>query len=135
MAQRVERSLCASAADHVFPSSFSVRSALYDMAQLRFAKTSKLGSNWYVRSDGTRSYFFTVDELCTLLRDAGFEILESTCVKKNVVNRKEKSEMSRRFVQVRARAVDRKVDIPQAEPVAIASSSDPAQAHTSDPQP
>lgn len=75
------------------------------MAQLRFAKSSKLGSNWYVRSDGTRSYFFTVDEMCAMVAQAGFEVIEATCVRKVVVNRKEKSEMSRRFVQVRARAV------------------------------
>lgn len=76
----------------------------YDLAQLRFAKTSKLGSSWYVRSDGTRSYFFTLPRLCAMLTAAGFDILDASCVKKTVINRKEQSEMSRRFVQVRARA-------------------------------
>lgn len=77
---------------------------MYDLAQLRFAKTSKLGPSWYVRQDGTRSYFFTLAELSDLLVGAGFEILEAQTVRKLVVNRKEKSEMSRRFVQFRARA-------------------------------
>jgi hypothetical protein len=80
----------------------------------RCVQTSKLGPSWYVRQDGTRSYFFTVEELRGLLVEAGFEILEAQTVKKLVVNRKEKAEMSRRFVQIRARAISTSTEAPAA---------------------
>ena len=35
----------------------------YDEAQLRFKKGSKLSDNFYVRQDGTCSYFFTLEQL------------------------------------------------------------------------
>lgn len=76
----------------------------YDLAQLRFAPTSKLGPQWYVRQDGTRSYFFHLAEIVAMLERAGFEVMEAKVVCKLVRNRKERSEMHRRFVQVRARA-------------------------------
>ena len=76
----------------------------YDLAQLRFAPTSKLGPQWYVRQDGTRSYFFHLAEIRGMMERVGFEVVEAKVVCKIVRNRKEGSEMKRRFVQVRARA-------------------------------
>ena len=48
----------------------------YDEAQLRFAKGSKLGENFYVRQDGTCAYFFSVEELTALATAAGLETEE-----------------------------------------------------------
>ncbi|XP_024651352.2 tRNA N(3)-cytidine methyltransferase METTL6 isoform X9 [Macaca nemestrina] len=46
---------------------------LYDHAMLRFKAGSKLGENFYVRQDGTRSYFFTDEFLAQLFMDTGYE--------------------------------------------------------------
>nr|KAF6420766.1 methyltransferase like 6 [Molossus molossus] len=46
---------------------------LYDHAMLRFKAGSKLGENFYVRQDGTRSYFFTDEFLAQLFVDTGYE--------------------------------------------------------------
>jgi methyltransferase-like protein 6 len=61
---------------------------LYDHAQLRFGPGSKLDENFYVRGDGTRAYFFTLEELETLFGNAGFRILENDYILRQDVNRK-----------------------------------------------
>ena len=78
--------------------------AVYDCSQLRFASSSVLGERLYVRADGTRSYFFVLSELEQLLAECGYEVLSARVVERQVENRKDKVEMRRRFVQVRARA-------------------------------
>ena len=45
----------------------------FDEAQLRFKKTSKIEENFYVRQDGTCSYFFELEETNAWFREAGFE--------------------------------------------------------------
>ena len=77
----------------------------YDMAQLRFEKSSKRQANrisedFYVRGDGTRAKFFTENELRQIwekddLFDAG-EIVNHT---KLFVNRKTNVEMRRIWIQ------------------------------------
>ncbi|KAJ4719708.1 Methyltransferase-like protein [Melia azedarach] len=56
---------------------------LYDMTMLRFKPEQRVGLREYMRADGTRSYFFTVDTVRNLFVNAGFiEVaLEYCCVK------------------------------------------------------
>ncbi|KAL4719062.1 hypothetical protein ACJJTC_015401 [Scirpophaga incertulas] len=71
----------------------------YDMAQLRFKPGHKIADNFYMRQDGTRTYYFTEEELCKLFTDAGFEILMNTYVQRRTVNFKEGVDVPRIFVQ------------------------------------
>jgi SAM-dependent methyltransferase len=40
----------------------------YDEAQLRFSKGHRLGEHFYVKGDGTRVYYFTTEDVQTLMR-------------------------------------------------------------------
>ncbi|XP_046643552.1 tRNA N(3)-methylcytidine methyltransferase METTL6-like isoform X1 [Daphnia pulicaria] len=72
---------------------------LYDMAQLRFGRGNKIGDNFYVRQDGTRSYFFSVERLTNLVADAGFDVSSCHYVNRRTVNKKEGVDEPRVFVQ------------------------------------
>ncbi|GAB2287443.1 hypothetical protein Dimus_021820 [Dionaea muscipula] len=56
---------------------------LYDMTMLRFYPEKKVGFREYMRSDGTRSYFFSLDLVRDLFVGAGFAELQLDycCVK------------------------------------------------------
>ncbi|KAJ0180884.1 hypothetical protein K1T71_002969 [Dendrolimus kikuchii] len=71
----------------------------YDMAQLRFKPGHKIADNFYMRQDGTRSYYFTEEELADLFTKAGFEILMNSYVQRRTVNFKEGIDVPRIFVQ------------------------------------
>uniref|UniRef100_A0A2K6F385 Methyltransferase 6, tRNA N3-cytidine n=1 Tax=Propithecus coquereli TaxID=379532 RepID=A0A2K6F385_PROCO len=72
---------------------------LYDHAMLRFKASSKLGENFYVRQDGTRSYFFTDEFLAQLFMDTGYEEVVNEYVFRETVNKKEGLCVSRVFLQ------------------------------------
>lgn len=64
---------------------------LYDMTMLRFQPEKRVGFREYVRNDGTRSYFFSLDVLRDLFLGAGFIELElDYCCIKSVNRRKGK---------------------------------------------
>uniref|UniRef100_A0A8C6FSM9 Methyltransferase 6, tRNA N3-cytidine n=1 Tax=Moschus moschiferus TaxID=68415 RepID=A0A8C6FSM9_MOSMO len=76
---------------------------LYDHAMLRFKAGSKLGENFYVRQDGTRSYFFTDEFLARLFLDTGYEEEVNEYVFRETVNKKEGLCVPRVFLQSKFR--------------------------------
>ncbi|XP_068640259.1 uncharacterized protein [Aristolochia californica] len=71
---------------------------LYDMTMLRFEPKKRLGFREYMRADGTRSYFFSLNTVRDLFLSAGFiELeLEYCCIKS--VNRRTGKHMRRVWV-------------------------------------
>ncbi|XP_019891719.1 tRNA N(3)-methylcytidine methyltransferase METTL6 [Musca domestica] len=71
----------------------------YDMAQLRFKSGHKISDNFYMRQDGTRSYYFAEQELSNLFRENGFEIMANSYVHRRTLNVKEGIDVPRIFLQ------------------------------------
>lgn len=71
---------------------------LYDMTMLRFEPDQKMGYREYMRSEGTRSYFFSLDSARNLFKGVGFIELELDycCIKS--VNRRNGKTMRRVWV-------------------------------------
>lgn len=72
---------------------------LYDMAQLRFKPGHKIAENFYMRQDGTRSYYFAEKEVSELFRQAGFTVLVNSYIHRRTINPKENIDVPRIFVQ------------------------------------
>lgn len=72
---------------------------LNDHAMVRFSKGHKLADNFYVRQDGTRAFFFTIEFLAKLFGDAGFEVSSNEYIFRETVNKKEGLCVPRVFVQ------------------------------------
>ncbi|XP_070768509.1 tRNA N(3)-methylcytidine methyltransferase METTL6 isoform X1 [Enoplosus armatus] len=72
---------------------------LHDHAMLRFKAGSKLGENFYVRQDGTRSYFFSKELLAELFADTGLQPVANDYVLRETVNKKEGLCVPRVFLQ------------------------------------
>ncbi|KAG0150977.1 hypothetical protein CROQUDRAFT_720179 [Cronartium quercuum f. sp. fusiforme G11] len=88
--------------------------ALHDAAQLRFhqrpsASYSSIpallsnNSSFYKRSDGTFSYFFSLNEVKDLFSFPILDCIECDINQRQTLNRKEGLEISRKFVQARFR--------------------------------
>ncbi|XP_046992629.1 tRNA N(3)-methylcytidine methyltransferase METTL6 [Schistocerca americana] len=78
---------------------------LYDMAQLRFKPGNKIAENFYMRQDGTRSYYFSVEEVHQLVKDAGFQVTTNSYIHRRTVNKKEEIDVPRIFIQGKFRKV------------------------------
>ncbi|CAL7939853.1 unnamed protein product [Xylocopa violacea] len=72
---------------------------LYDMAQLRFKPGHKISENFYMRQDGTRTYYFSVEEISNLFESVGFKTLACDYIQRRTINLKENIDVPRIFVQ------------------------------------
>lgn len=75
----------------------------YDMAQIRFKAGNKIADNFYVRQDGTRSYYFVIDELNRMAHECGFEVIVNEYIHRKTINIKENVDKDRIFVQCKLR--------------------------------
>jgi hypothetical protein len=77
--------------------------ALYDLAQLRFAKkkTNKVADSLYFRKDKTLAFYFKKEEIEELFIKNGFEILESKLICRLIENRKDNKKMHRLWLQIK----------------------------------
>ncbi|XP_060705922.1 tRNA N(3)-methylcytidine methyltransferase METTL6-like isoform X3 [Hemiscyllium ocellatum] len=80
---------------------------LYDHTMLRFKNGHKLGPNFYVRQDGTRSFFFSDEYVAQLLTAAGYEVHVNEYVFRETVNKKEGLCVPRVFLQCKFKKPDR----------------------------
>lgn len=69
----------------------------YDLAQLRFKPGRRLSENFYRRGDGTRVYFFTLEEMASIF--SKFEIILNDSDNRLIVNRKRELKMFRCWQQ------------------------------------
>jgi methyltransferase-like protein 6 len=74
-----------------------------DLAQERFegkvAANQKLSENFYVRHDGTRAYYFTIEDLVALFAEEGMEMREVFIHQRTITNRADSLDMNRRWIQ------------------------------------
>ncbi|KAF2361199.1 S-adenosyl-L-methionine-dependent methyltransferase [Trinorchestia longiramus] len=63
--------------------------AVNDMAMIRFKPGSKIAERFYVRQDGTRAYYFTLEELVRLFSSVGFRSSDCRYVHRRTTNFKE----------------------------------------------
>jgi Methyltransferase domain len=78
----------------------------FDLAQIKLGTQSSklLQDNFYRKHDGTKCYYFTVEDLEQLMEQSGeFEILECKYIRRKYVNRSMQSERRRVWVQGRFR--------------------------------
>lgn len=75
--------------------------ARYDMTQLRFKPKSYLREDYYVRSDGTTSYFFAPTFVNNLFTEAGLTKIELSEDNRLLVNRLKSLTMCRRWIQAK----------------------------------
>jgi len=79
---------------------------LYDHAMLRFSKGHKLSESFYVRQDGTRAFYFSLEKINSIMEEAGMVPISSSYIYRSTVNVKEGIDVPRIFVQGKYRLKD-----------------------------
>jgi len=73
--------------------------AVNDMTQIRFKPGHKIDQHLYMRQDGTRTLFFTVDKIKEIVQSAGLSVIDLCYVHSKTVNKREDIDLPRTFVQ------------------------------------
>lgn len=76
---------------------------IYDEAQIKFSAASdkRLDSNFYVRHDGTMSYFFSKEDLQTRFEAENFKTLDCQYIYRETINRGMEMRIDRIFAQAK----------------------------------
>lgn len=72
---------------------------LNDTAQIRFKPGNKIGDNFYMRQDGTRSYYFTTEQIQEFVEKIGYEVIVNDYIHRKTINIKENVDKDRIFIQ------------------------------------
>ncbi|KJH52506.1 hypothetical protein DICVIV_01352 [Dictyocaulus viviparus] len=75
--------------------------AINDYAMIRFGRGAKLADRFYVRQDGTRVFYFRLEELVALFEAAGFKCIRKEYLHRQTVNHQKQLNVPRVFVQAR----------------------------------
>ena len=79
--------------------------AINDMAMFRFKQGTKIDESHYLRQDGTTTYFFSKEEMETIVEKAGFTVQLNEYVERRTVNKKEDLDVQRIFIQGKYRKI------------------------------
>ncbi|KAH9517074.1 Methyltransferase-like protein 6 [Dermatophagoides farinae] len=72
---------------------------LYDHSMLRYSNGHKLDENFYVRQDGTRTYYFSIDVMNKLAQESDLEVIQLNYIQRETINIKENLCVPRIFLQ------------------------------------
>lgn len=70
----------------------------HDYAQLRFDTTAKIADNFYVRWDGTMTYFYDISEAIELFQSCGLSCERCVYDEKEFDNKKKNEHWRRRWI-------------------------------------
>ena len=79
--------------------------AINDMAMFRFKQGTKIDESHYLRQDGTTTYFFSKEEMETIVEKAGFTVQLNEYVERRTVNKKEDLDVQRISIQGKYRKI------------------------------